>query len=57
MGTNKIGVNIVRSVKNQHYLNAGASADRGKDAVLSGILQMLFSKIFVLLKSHISLVA
>ncbi len=57
MGTNKIGVNIVRSVQNQHYLNAGASADRGKDAVLSGILQMLFSKIFVLLKSHISLVA
>ncbi len=36
---------IVRSVQKKHYLNAGESAVRDKEAILSGILQVLFSTV------------
>ncbi len=35
------------SVQNKHYLNAGASAVISKEAILSGILQVLFKTIFL----------
>ncbi|GGZ97063.1 hypothetical protein GCM10007162_11500 [Ignatzschineria ureiclastica] len=36
------GAEYKKGVQNKHYFNAGASADQGKEAVLSGILQALF---------------
>ncbi|WP_268248487.1 hypothetical protein [Ignatzschineria ureiclastica] len=37
------------------YSNAGASVDRGKETVLSGILQVLVSQVYLLLKPTIAI--
>ncbi|GGZ97776.1 hypothetical protein DC083_05200 [Ignatzschineria ureiclastica] len=42
---------IVRLIQNKHYSNAGASAVRNKKAVLSGILQVLFSMVLCFFKN------